>query len=155
MSSVKNCLDLKKSLIYSLPGNATVIEALQLMRSNRIRSVLVIDNGKLTGIVTQGDCAIKVLLPGRSAQDTHLSDLMSSNLVTISPAALLDQCMKIMVARHLRHLPVGADGPVVALVRVARHRRQHVLPDGRLGQQRWVVDPGAVAALRHDELAEP
>ncbi len=131
MSSVKNCLDLKKSLIYSLPGNATVIEALQLMRSNRIRSVLVIDNGKLTGIVTQGDCAIKVLLPGRSAQDTHLSDIMSSNLVTISPAALLDQCMKIMVSRRIRHLPVVDDGQVVGLVSIGDIVKDLMLRQGQ------------------------
>jgi CBS domain-containing protein len=131
MSSVKNCLDLKKSLIYSLPGNATVIEALQLMRSNRIRSVLVIDNGKLTGIVTQGDCAIKVLLPGRSAQDTHLSDIMTSNLVTISPAALLDQCMKIMVSRRIRHLPVVVDGQVVGLVSIGDIVKDLMLRQGQ------------------------
>lgn len=131
MSSVKNCLDTKKSLIYSLPGNATVIEALQLMRGNRIRSVLVIEQGKLVGIVTQGDCAIKVLLPGHSAQDTHLSDIMTCNPITISPAALLDQCMKIMVARRIRHLPVVDDGQVVGLVSIGDIVKDLMLRQGQ------------------------
>ena len=131
MSSVKNCLDLKKSLIYSLPGNATVIEALQLMRANRIRSVLVIEQGRLLGIVTQGDCAIKVLLAGRSAQDTHLSDIMTRDPVTVSQAALLDQCMKIMVSRRIRHLPVLDQGQVVGLVSIGDIVKDLMLRQGQ------------------------
>ena len=62
MSSVKSCVEKKSGEVFSLPSSAPVQQALELMRNKRVRSVMVIDDGALAGIVTQGDCAIKVLL---------------------------------------------------------------------------------------------
>jgi CBS domain-containing protein len=73
-----------------------VVEALRQMRDNRVRSVLVIDDDVLVGIVTQGDCAIKVLLPGLDAKQTPVGQVMTGNPVTVKPDDRLDGCMAMM-----------------------------------------------------------
>jgi len=79
---------------------------LRQMRDNRVRSVLVIEDDVLVGIVTQGDCAIKVLLPGLDAKQTPVGQVMTGDPVTVKPDDQLEGCMAMMAARGFRHLPV-------------------------------------------------
>jgi len=118
MSSVKSCLEKKSGLVLSLPSSAPVQQALEMMRDNRIRSVMVIDDGALSGIVTQGDCAIKVLLPGLSATQTLVSQIMTRSPLTVTMNETLQQCMAIMTSRNFRHLPVVEKGRVVGMVSI-------------------------------------
>ena len=118
MSTVATCLATKRPGAVSLPPSAKVLAALDLMRDRKMRSVLVVDAGKLKGIVTQGDCAIKVLLPGRDARTVTLDEIMSRNPQTVNLAATLDQCMKMMMARSIRHLPVLDGSTVVGMVSI-------------------------------------
>ena len=118
MSSVKSCIEKKSGPVFSLPSSATVQQALELMRNNRIRSVMVIDDGALSGIVTQGDCAIKVLLPGLSATQTRVADIMTRSPLTVTMNETLQQCMAIMTKRNFRHLPVLDTGRVVGMVSI-------------------------------------
>jgi CBS domain-containing protein len=92
--------------------------ALMLMRDNRVRSVLVIDDGVLVGIVSQGDCAIKVLLPNNSAKQTVVSKIMTANPLTVSLSNSLDECMAIMVHKHIRHLPVLENNKVLGVISI-------------------------------------
>jgi CBS domain-containing protein len=118
MSSVKSCIEKKSGVVFSLPSTASVQQALELMRNNRIRSVMVIDDGALAGIVTQGDCAIKVLLPGLSATQTLVSEIMTRSLLTVTMNETLQQCMAIMTSRNFRHLPVLDKGRVLGMVSI-------------------------------------
>ena len=118
MSSVKSCIEKKSGVVFSLPSTATVQQALELMRNNRIRSVMVIDDGALAGIVTQGDCAIKVLLPGLSATQTKVADIMTRSPFTVTMNETLQQCMAIMTSRNFRHLPVLDKGRVLGMVSI-------------------------------------
>ena len=95
-----------------------VVEALRRMRDNRIRSVLVIDDDVLVGIVTQGDCAIKVLLPGLDAKQTPVSQVMTGNPVTVTPDDRLERCMAMMAGRGFRHLPVLDAGKVGGVISI-------------------------------------
>ncbi|THD70144.1 MAG: CBS domain-containing protein, partial [Bradyrhizobium sp.] len=88
------------------------------MRENRVRSVLVIDDDVLVGIVTQGDCAIKVLLPGLDAKQTPVGQVMTGNPVTVKPDDGLEGCMAMMAARGFRHLPVLDAGKVVGVISI-------------------------------------
>jgi len=88
------------------------------MKSNKVRSIMIIESGVLKGIVTQGDCAIKVLLPGWNAKQTLLSGIMTKNPVTVGLADLLDTCMNTMASRNLRHLPVVEAGKVLGMVSI-------------------------------------
>src|SRR5689334_7469201 len=118
MSTVRSALAQKSSALVQVRSGDMVVEALLQMRDNRVRSVLVIDDGKLVGIVTQGDCAIKVLLPGLDAKQTRVSQVMTSNPVTVKPDDPLDGCMAMMAKRGFRHLPVLDAGKVVGVISV-------------------------------------
>lgn len=84
MATVKNCIDQKSAAVISLTPNDSVFDALELMKNNKIRSIMIIDDGALKGIVTQGDCAIKVLLPGWNAKQTLLATIMTKEPVTVA-----------------------------------------------------------------------
>jgi CBS domain-containing protein len=119
MSTVKSALAQKSgaALIHVRSDNM-VVEALRQMRENRVRSVLVIDDDVLVGIVTQGDCAIKVLLPGLDAKQTPVGQVMTGNPVTVKPDDRLEGCMAMMAARGFRHMPVLDAGKVVGVISI-------------------------------------
>jgi CBS domain-containing protein len=118
MTTVKQCIDQKTNTIYSVRSSDYVDVALLLMRDNRVRSVLVIDDGVLVGIVSQGDCAIKVLLPNNSAKQTAVSKIMTAKPLTVSLSNSLDECMAIMVHKHIRHLPVVENNKVLGVISI-------------------------------------
>ncbi len=118
MSTVKRVLAQKRGAVIQVRSDDMVVEALSLMRDNRVRSVLVIDDGVLVGIVTQGDCAIKVLLPGLDAKQTPVGQVMTGAPVTVKPDDQLQNCMAMMSARGFRHLPVLDAGKVVGVISI-------------------------------------
>src|SRR5438477_10102309 len=115
MSTVKSALAQKRGALIHVRSGDMVVEALRQMRENRVRSVLVIDDDVLVGIVTQGDCAIKVLLPGLDAKQTPVGQVMTGNPVTVKPDDRLEGCMAMMAQRSFRHLPVLHAGKVVGV----------------------------------------
>ena len=118
MTTVKSVLAQKGGGLIHARSSDMVLKALQQMRDNRVRSILVIDDDVLVGIVTQGDCAIKVLLPGWNAKQTLLSAIMTQDPVTVVMADELGTCMNTMASRNIRHLPVVDSGKVVGMVSV-------------------------------------
>jgi CBS domain-containing protein len=118
MATVKNCLDEKPRRIIAVRSDDKVVTALQLMRDNRVRAVLVMDDERLSGIVTQGDCAIKVLLPGGDARQVLVKDVMTRDPMTVKPSDPVVACMGLMAAKNFRHLPVLDDGRVVGIVSI-------------------------------------
>lgn len=118
MNTVKDALAQKSGPLVDVRSGAMIVEALRQMRDNRVRSVLVIDDGALVGIVTQGDCAIKVLLPGLDAKQTPVRQVMTANPVTVKPDDQLQGCMTMMATRGFRHLPVLEAGKVVGVISV-------------------------------------
>lgn len=118
MNTVKAALFLKSGVLIQVRSGDMVVDALLQMRNNRVRSVLVLDDGVLVGIVTQGDCAIKVLLPGLDAKQTPVSQVMTRNPVTVSPDYLMETCMALMVTRGFRHLPVVNDNKVIGVISI-------------------------------------
>ena len=118
MATVKNCVDQKSATVISLKSTDSVFDALELMKTNRVRAILIIDSGALKGIVSQGDCAIKVLLPGWNAKQTQLTTIMTKDPVTVAMADELDKCMNTMASRNIRHLPVVEKGTVVGMVSI-------------------------------------
>lgn len=118
MTTVKNVLAQKSGALTHVRSSDMVVEALRRMRDKRVRSVLVIDDDVLVGIVTQGDCAIKVLLPGLDAKQTTVSQVMTRDPVTVTPDDQLDGCMAMMARRSFRHLPVLHAGKVVGVISI-------------------------------------
>jgi len=164
MSTVKNALARKSGALIHVRSGDMVVEALRQMRDNRVRSVLVIDDDVLVGIVTQGDCAIKVLLPGLDAKQTPVGQVMTGNPVTVKPDDPLEGCMAMMAAA--RFSPSASAGRGQGRGRdLDRRRRQEHHPG--FGAQRGRPDGlhhegrprglkrNAGATGKHDDCAIP
>jgi CBS domain-containing protein len=103
---------------YTLPAEASVLQAIQLMAERHVGSVLVMHAGRPIGIVTERDYARKVILRGRSSAVTVVADVMSSPLLTVSPSDSLNHCMQVMTERRVRHLPVLAGTELVGMLSI-------------------------------------
>lgn len=118
MTTVKQVISQKDNTIYSVSSSDSVEKVLMLMRDHRVRAILVIDEGNLKGIVSQGDCAIKVLLPNQNPKQVPVSKIMTANPLTVTLSNSLEECMAIMVHKHIRHLPVVEAGKAVGIISV-------------------------------------
>jgi len=118
MTTVKQCIDPKTKTVISVRSSDSTEDALKLMRDKRVRAILVINDEQLVGIVSQGDCAIKVLLPHRDPKLTPVSEIMTPNPLTVTLSNSVDECMAIMVHKHIRHLPVVDQKKVIGVVSI-------------------------------------
>ena len=96
----------KASTVWSIGPNAMVIDAIQLMGEKNVGALPVVDNGTLVGIVSERDYTRKVILKGRSSKETPVSDIMTAQLLTVTPSDSVIECMRIMTEKRVRHLPV-------------------------------------------------
>ena len=96
----------KGSTIYSLPSDASVYSAIEMMADKRVGALLVVDEGRLVGIISERDYARKVILMGRSSKDTFVREIMTPNPVTITCDTSVDEAMRVMTENRFRHLPV-------------------------------------------------
>ena len=118
MTTVKQVIEQKANTLFSVRSADSVENVLMLMSDHRVRAILVIDDGNLVGIVSQGDCAIKVLLPHNNPKQVTVSKVMTANPLTVMPSNSLEECMAIMVHKHIRHLPVLENNKVVGVISV-------------------------------------
>jgi hypothetical protein len=118
MTTVKQVIEQKANTLFSVRSADSVENVLMLMRDHRVRAILVVDDGNLVGIVSQGDCAIKVLLPHNNPKQVTVSKIMTANPLTVMPSNSLEECMAIMVHKHIRHLPVMENNKVVGVISV-------------------------------------
>jgi CBS domain-containing protein len=118
MATVKQVIEKKANTIFSVRSSDTVEDVLMLMREHRVRAILVVDEGVLAGIVSQGDCAIKVLLPNNNPKQVAVSKIMTVKPLTVTLSNSLEECMAIMVHKHIRHLPVLEGAKVVGVISV-------------------------------------
>ena len=112
MKSVKQILENKPSQIYSVGPQDMVLEAIKRMASYGVGALVVLDNDKLVGILSERDYARKVILQGKSSKDTPVADIMSNPVITTTLSARANECMRLMTDKRIRHLPV-VDGDKV------------------------------------------
>jgi len=118
MKLVKHLLDAKGHDILSISPDASVLDAIKLMAEKGIGALLVMEDGKLAGIVTERDYARKVILKDRSSNDTPVRDIMTAELSTASNTNNVQECMNLMTERHIRHLPVVEDDNLVGMISI-------------------------------------
>jgi CBS domain-containing protein len=106
MQKVKDILQKKGTNIESVAPETPVIEALQRMADKNYGSVVVMENGNFLGIMTERDYSRKVVLLGKNSTDTHVSQIMSTDLPSVSPLDSIDHCMELMTEKRIRYLPV-------------------------------------------------
>jgi CBS domain-containing protein len=114
--TVGSILGRKGREIWSVVPDATVYDAIAVMAAKSIGAVLVISEGSLVGIVSERDYARRVILQGRSSKETQVREIVTSDLVTVTPENTVDECMRIMTEHRIRHLPALDGGRLVGIV---------------------------------------
>lgn len=118
---VRDLLGGKKREVQTVPSEATVLEALQMMVAKEIGSLLVTNQaGAIVGIITERDYARKVILKGRKSPETAVEEIMTpvDKMITVSPETLVADCMVLITGKRIRHLPVYDGGNLVGLVSI-------------------------------------
>lgn len=118
MIKVSQLLSMKFNRVEAVSPSIIVYEAIEIMLDKNIGSLLVIESGDLVGIFTEHDYARKLVLQGKNPKDTFVKDVMSTNLNLITPEDTLDECMKIVTEKRIRHLPVIENGRLVGLLSI-------------------------------------
>ena len=118
MRTVRQLLDAKSPEVYAVAPEAPVIEAIRLMALKGIGAVLVTEDQRVRGILSERDYARKIVLEGRSSKDTPVSEIMTRDVVTVTPDHVVPTCMQLMTERRIRHLPVLERGQVVGMISI-------------------------------------
>lgn len=106
MKTIRQLLQVKGGGVHSIAPDARVIEALKVMADKEIGALVVIDNGKLAGILSERDYARKVILKGKSSQDIPVREIMTEKVLIVQATQTVEECMALMTSKRVRHLPV-------------------------------------------------
>jgi CBS domain-containing protein len=106
MVTAAELLQQKSPAIHSIEPEDPVLEAVRLMAEHGVGALLVMNGTRLAGIVSERDYARKVVLLGRSSSETPVWQIMTSPVFTVEPTQSVQQCMRLMTDRRVRHLPV-------------------------------------------------
>ncbi len=118
MISVKDILRSKSHDIISITPETTVYEALVIMADKNIGALVVLDGETLVGIMSERDYARKVILHGKSSREMRIGELMTTNVISVSPEQNVQECMGRMTEKHIRHLPVVEQGRLVGIISI-------------------------------------
>jgi len=118
MKTVRQLLQSKGSEVFSIAPHARVFDALKLMADKNIGALVVLDGGRLAGIITERDYARKVILHGKSSQEIPVGEIMSEKVLTVQPSQTVEDCMALMTDERVRHLPVVEGDRLVGLLSI-------------------------------------
>lgn len=118
MITVKDLLGAKRDELWTVPPNATVYRALEVMAEHDVGALPVVDGARLVGIFSERDYARRVVLRGRTSRETPVSDLMIGQVVCVTPEDTIQACMALMTRRRVRHLPVLEDDRIIGIVTI-------------------------------------
>jgi CBS domain-containing protein len=118
LETLGSILASKPREIWSVGPEATVYDAIAMMMEKSVGALLVVTGGVLIGIVSERDYARKVILLGRSSKETRVRDIMTQPVITVSPSDSVDECMRIMTEKRIRHLPVLEGTNIVGIVSI-------------------------------------
>ena len=118
MTTIAQLLNAKGKQIWAVEPKATIFEALEIMSEKGIGALLVMEDGKLKGIFSERDYARKVILKGKSSKETPVGELMTKKVFYIDPQKTTNDCMAMMTAKRIRHVPVIEDNQVMGIVTI-------------------------------------
>jgi CBS domain-containing protein len=121
MGHIRNIMQAKQAkgaVIYSVAPDTFVYNALEIMYDKNISAMLVLENERPVGIFTERDYARKVVLKGKSSKETKISEIMTSDLITVSTNSTIEEAMQIMTTKFIRHLPVMDGEKLVGIVSI-------------------------------------
>lgn len=118
MSTVRDMIRKKGSEVFSIAPELTVYEALSVMAKYNTGALMVVNNGKVEGIISERDCVRKVDLEGRSSKNTRVNDIMTTKVIYVEAGQELEECMALMIDKSIRHLPVYDGRDLLGLISI-------------------------------------
>lgn len=118
METVRHLLQEKGDKVWSIRPNASVYDALERMAEKDVGALVVLEGDDLKGIFSERDYARKIVLHGKSSAETRVQDVMTPDVVCVSPEQRIEDCMALMTEKHIRHLPVLENGKVVGVISI-------------------------------------
>ena len=115
---VKKLLDKKGHEVYSISPNAMVYDALKLMAEKEIGALVVLEDKKMVGILSERDYARKIILKGKSSKETQVREIMTSEVIYTRSDQEVRKCLSLMTKHHFRHLPVLEKDKLVGILSI-------------------------------------
>lgn len=115
---ISSVLIQKSSALWSVAPEATVFEAIRLMAEKNVGSLLVLSGGRLAGLFTERDYTRKVALFGKSSKETRVGEIIPRETITVTPDDSVEDCMRLMTEKRVRHLPVVEGANVVGIISI-------------------------------------
>jgi CBS domain-containing protein len=118
MATVKQVLQRKGHAVWATTPNAVVYDALKVMAEKEVGALVVLEAGKIVGVISERDYARKVVLKGKSSKDTPVREIMTTRVLYVRPDETVEECMALMTQKRVRHLPVLEGGELVGMVSI-------------------------------------
>ncbi len=118
MKTVKDLLNDKGYAVWSIGPGESIYDAIELMANKEVGALMVVEDTKLVGIVSERDYARKVILKGLSSKDTEIRDIMTARVVYAQPEQTIEECMALMTEKRIRHLPILDGGKLVGVISI-------------------------------------
>jgi CBS domain-containing protein len=118
MKTVRDILEVKGRMVWSVDPGSTVFDALSLMAEKEIGALVVLDEARVAGIISERDYARKVILHGRASPTTRVEEIMTSHVAYTHLDQSIEECMAIMTDKRIRHLPVLQDGKLIGIISI-------------------------------------
>jgi CBS domain-containing protein len=135
MKTIERLLEVKGYDIWSIRPDASVYDAVKLMADKKAGALLVLESGKLVGIVSERDCTRKVILKERAPKDTLVREIMTSNVIFVRPDQTVEECMALVTAKRIRHLPVLAGDRLIGIISIGDLVKDIISEQGFVIQQ--------------------
>lgn len=116
--TIESILNQKSGEVYSVAPDATVYDAIAQMAEKNIGALVVMEGEKLVGIISERDYTRKVMLRGKRSRETLVREIMSTELTTVNPKEDVDDCLRFMTEKRIRHLPVLRDGKLCGVISI-------------------------------------
>jgi CBS domain-containing protein len=118
VDTVRLVLKEKDQNVWSVSTDACVYDAIEIMADKHVGALMVVFEGKLVGVVSERDYARKVILQGKASKETQVREIMTSPAIFVTPDQTVEDSMRIMTDKHIRHLPVVEDGILLGVVSI-------------------------------------
>jgi CBS domain-containing protein len=118
MNTIRQILLLKRNFVWTVGPDQTVFDALRLMADKDVGALVVVQDDKIVGMLSERDYARKIILLGKASKDTLVKEIMSFPVFTIHPDQTIEEAMEMMTHHRIRHLPVVEDDHLAGMVSI-------------------------------------
>ena len=133
-TTIRDLLKRKGDVVHSVRANNSVVEVVHQFIEHNVGAVLVMDGADVVGIVSERDVARSVVLETKTERETSVAEIMSTDVISVGPEATVDQCLAMMTAKRVRHLPVMQDNRVIGIVSIGD------LVNASLSQKQFLIE---------------